>query len=166
MKRLFILLTTGLMMAVSGSVLMASPAAAVPPEKNPIEFAFSFVSPAGEICDFDLQVDLSFSGLEIAYFDQDGNLVRVFDELNVFFLGTNVATGESVSSDFHLNETFDPQIEQIAERGLWDQIRDESGRVIAVIAGRMVFDANTGEVISITPNVEPGFPIVCEVLGG
>src|SRR6266511_1655558 len=166
MKRLFILLTVGLMMAVSGSVLIASPAGAVPPEKEPIEFTFSFVIPAGEACNFDLQLDFDVSGLEIAYFDEDGNLVRVFDELSVVVVATNLATGESVSSYEHFNETFDPQSEQIVQRGLIDQIRDEDGRVIAVIAGKWVFDANTGDIISMTPNVQQRIPILCQAFGG
>jgi hypothetical protein len=166
MKRLFALLTVGLMMAVSGSVMRASPAGAVPPDREPFEFTASFVLPAGSPCSFDLGLEFDVSGLEIAYFDGDGNLIRVFDANSGVLVATNLATGDSVSSDFRYNQTFDPQTEDVVERGLIDQFRDSDGRVIEVHAGLMVLDANTGDIISVTPHTGPGFPVICDALGG
>ncbi|SRR6266511_1931794 len=166
MRRLTALVGLLALVALGGGALTASPARAVPPERDRFTFNDTFEIPAGEICDFDLRFTFDFRITEVRYFDQEGNLLRVVDHINGSDTDTNLNTGATLTNDDHFITTFDAQTETIAYRGLNLHIRTPDGKLIAVLAGRMTFDATTGDLLSVTPHMGGGLPVTCRLLGG
>jgi hypothetical protein len=152
--------------ALAVGVLTASPAGAVSPEIDRFTFSDVIDFPTGTICDFNLRFAPDFSIIAATYFDQQGDVVRVVDHVNGTDINTNLDTGLTLPTDKdHFTTTFDAQTETIAYRGLNLHVRAPNGK-LAILAGRMTFDANTGELLSITPHMGGGFPVICRLLGG
>jgi len=116
--------------------------------------------PAGALCDFHYyETDvLDINELDYA----DGTAVAHIDATVTH---TNVDTGYTLTEEDHYTQTFYPDGSQKVV-GLQWHLRDASGRLVLVQAGKALFDQN-GVPISYTPNLNPDFAaVVCSALGG
>jgi hypothetical protein len=153
--------------ALCAGVFIASSAVAVPPEHDQFTFTFSDVLPAGTVCDFDLSVSIPFSITETVFFDQQGNPVRIVDQ--VFVVGdtyTNLATGATITAEVsHITQTLYPQTGEFVYRGLNLLVRAPDGRLVT-LAGRLTFNTITGVPGRVTPHMGSGLRAICGLLGG
>lgn len=146
---------------------MGWPAAAGPPEREPISFSDVFDFPAGEICDFAYHREITVTGTLQIFFDRQGNVVREMEVSRAQILHRNADTGytltESIRSHFVFNET--KQTVMITGQN-W-QLRDAEGKIVVVHSGNLLFDVEQEELVRVTPNFAPEFPeVVCPALGG
>jgi hypothetical protein len=132
-------------------------ASAAPPEHFTESFEGTFVSPAGDLCDF--EYSQTFSGTDdVTIF---GDRVQVQETLTV--VHTNVDTGYTLMEDDRLFFTFAEGLEK--DVGVFWHLRDASGTLVVVQAGQLLFD-ETG-LIKFTPNLNPDFAdVICHALGG
>jgi hypothetical protein len=64
-----------------GVLQTAAPAAAAPPEKEPLSFVDSFTSPAGTLCDFTLVDSVDVEGFVITYVNAAGEPIQEFSHV-------------------------------------------------------------------------------------
>jgi hypothetical protein len=151
--------------ALVAVLLPALPAGAVQPEINRFACCDTFVSQPGEICDFPLQSASDFAIIDVTYFNQQGEPVRHVDHVTGTDTETNLATGATITGDDAFIVTLDVQSDTVAYRGLNAHYRTADGKTV-ILAGRMTFNASTGELLSVTPHMGGGYPLICKLLGG
>lgn len=153
--------------ALAGTLVLAAGAAATAPEKEPLEFSFSADSPAGTICDFNYHEEVTFTGWDEIFFDQDGNFVRDTVHFTIAVTHTNSDTGYTLTEVVHQSQTFVEATQQVKVVGTNWMLRDSTGRLVLAHAGQLIFDYNLGEVTKVTPNFGPDFAEeMCPALGG
>jgi hypothetical protein len=146
--------------AVASALVLVSVATAKPPTRTSNTTVLSFTESAGTACDFDLHVDANIVD-DLTTFS-GGRFVL---HTKAAFRYTNVATGAALTSTSVLNENGDANGSN--DVGVVLKLRDASGKVVGVFAGRVTFDGSFN-IVSFTPNADPNgrTPTICSALGG
>ena len=143
--------------------LSASAASAAKPTHILKEtFSDSFSAPAGTLCDFDFSQ--SFTIVDTGVFFDDESFVL---SETAHVTNTNVDSGYTLAEVVHYTLQFRASGARIKQAGLIVHLRDASGKLVVVQAGQLVFDTETGELLKVTPAVNPDFAgVICPALGG
>jgi len=159
MRRLALIISYGLLIAALGSTA-ASAAKATHILKE--TFSDSFSAPAGTLCDFNFSQ--SFTLVDTGVFFDDESFVI---SETAYVTNTNVDTGYTLTEVVHNTLHLETSKGRFMQAGLFVQLRDASGKLVVVQAGQLVFDTETGEVVKVTPAVNPDFAgVICPALGG
>jgi hypothetical protein len=161
MRRLALAVSFGLLIvALSATATAAS--AAQPTHILKQTFSDTFSAPAGELCDFNFSQ--SFTIVDTGVFFDDESFVL---SETAYVTNTNVDTGYALTEVVHYTLQLDASDARIKQAGLIVHLRDASGKLVAVQAGQLVFDTETGELLKVTPAVNPDFAgVICPALGG
>jgi hypothetical protein len=153
-----------------GVLQTVTPAAAAPPEKEPLSFLDSFTSPAGTLCDFTLVDSVDVEGFVTTYVNAAGEPIREFSHVVATVKHTNLDTGASLIERLPENSQND-FVDNVGQTvGLQWNLTDENGKKILVVSGRLSYTLDPFEVLTITPQVEQYFfdyaGVICPRLGG
>jgi hypothetical protein len=125
-------------------------------------FSDTFSAPAGELCDFNFSQ--SFTIVDTGVFFDDESFVL---SETAYVTNTNVDTGYTLTEVVHYTLQLRASDARIKQAGLIVHLRDASGKLVVVQAGQLVFDTETGELLKVTPAVNPDFAgVICPALGG
>jgi hypothetical protein len=125
-------------------------------------FSDTFSAPAGELCDFNFSQ--SFTIVDTGVFFDDGSFVI---SETAYVKNTNVDTGYTLTEVVHYTLQLDASDARIKQAELIVHLRDASGKLVVVQAGELVFDTETGELLKVTPAVNPDFAgVISPALGG
>jgi len=152
-------LTVGTVLGVLTPVAGSTAAWADGPQhvKSSVTFDVSFA--AGEVCDFALD-DPGTLFLNSVIFP-DKTITSIEDQV----AHTNLDTGFTLTETDHVTETVTAG--QIKDVGLAWHLRTPEGKLVVVQAGQVVISADTGEVLKLTPTLNPDFAaVICPALGG
>lgn len=159
MRRLALIISFGSLIVALGATAAS---AAQPTHILKQTFSDTFSAPAGELCDFNFSQ--SFMIVDTGVFFDDGSFV-ISETADV--TNTNVDTGYTLTEVVHYALKLDASDSRIKQAGLIVHLRDASGKLVAVQAGQLVFDTETGELLKVTPAVNPDFAgVICPLLGG
>jgi hypothetical protein len=151
-------LTAFVVVAVSALVL-ASIAAAGKPTVTTTPLNISTTLPAGTACDVAVKIELTGTHTATQF---DSGRIQGQDRGEVTY--TNLATNATLTGKFGVNG----QAETNGERdtGLSLHLRDASGNLVVVAAGRITFDSSF-QVVSFTPHSQGDAPfdLICPALG-
>jgi hypothetical protein len=148
-------------------VLSATAAWADPPTHVKKEtFSDTFSAPAGQLCDFNYFQ--AFTGEQnIEVFGDPNNPTKVVTHLTIHVSHTNLDTGYTLTEVDRMNITIDVVNNVGKTVGIFWHLRDPTGKLVVVQAGQVLFDATTGELIKVTPAINPDFAaVICPALGG
>jgi hypothetical protein len=152
---------------VSLSFLATSASAADPAHVRQTVGPLVFDAPAGAMCNFCLHEEETFTQNITRFLDDEGNLVRVEDEVDLWVLHRNANTGQTLTEKDHYAAHVDLVTGEVRQTGQTWHLRDESGQLTLTGAGRFVIDLVTGEVISETPEAKSDAArTLCPALGG
>jgi hypothetical protein len=147
--RSLILLT---LLTLSATAILAHPAAAVAPTREPVDFTNIVV--AEDICSFPVTITATVVGTETTFYDQSGDVTRThihFVEQDVFS-----ANGESLSGlpyTVNIHVLFeDGEVTHVYSSGLVARVPLPDGTVF-LSAGRLDFAAHPGAEFRIVPDV-------------
>ncbi len=134
-------------------LIWAAPAGAVPPTRQTIELT-NVIQGVAPDCGIEMRWDIDLTVQRTRFFDQDGNLVRIQDQVRELNTITNLDTGETLQEgpdSFQQRIVFnaDGTVEVWAV-GLSVLVND--GNAIVVDAGRLVllFGAGPPQLIALT----------------
>jgi hypothetical protein len=159
MRRLAFMIGFGLLIVA----LAATAASAARPTHILKEsFSDSFSAPAGTLCDFNFSQ--SFTIVDTGVFFDDDSFVL---SETAYVTNTNLDTDQSLSEVVHYTLQLNASAGRIKQAGLIVQLRDASGKLVVVQAGQLLIDTETGELVKVTPAVNPDFAaVICPALGG
>lgn len=152
MKRLCLVLAT-----LAGCLVVAAPSAGAQQVTHVKDsFTYSVFLPAGTFCTNGVHNSGTVYENISIYGDPD-NPARVLNHQLQDNFWTNAATGQTLTDTDHFTFNFNAAAGTFSFRGLGFHIKNAQakGRTIAVGAGLLVFDANTGAVIRFTPHAVP-----------
>ena len=153
-------LTVGTMLGVLTPVTGSTPAWADGPRYVTSTMTSDFVFPAGTICDFDFHNVFTLTDRTAIFPD------KMIDHLVSFATDTNLTTGFTLTDGPDHNTVITAADGQMKFVGIFFQLRDASGKFVAVNAGQAVFSA-TGEILKFTPHINPSDAnVLCTALGG
>ncbi len=136
--------------------------AAKPTHIHKETFSDTASAPAGELCDFNFTQ--SFTIVDTGVFFDDESFVIAE---TAYVTNTNVDTGYTLTEVVHYVLKLDASNGRIKQAGLFVHLRDASGKLVVVQAGQLVFDTETGELLKVTPAINPDFAgVICPALGG
>jgi len=159
MRRLAVVISFGLLIVALGATAAS---AAKPTHILKETFSDSFSAPAGTLCDFNFSQ--SFTIVDTGQFFDDGSFVL---SETAYVANTNVDTGDTLTERVHYTLQLDASSGRIKQAGLIVHLRDASGKLVVVQAGQLVIDTETGDVVKVTPAVNPDFAgMICPALGG
>jgi hypothetical protein len=123
--------------------------------------------PAGTLCDFAYHQEASYTQNLTRFFDADGNLVSVIDEVDITVVHTNVDTDYSLTEEDHYAAHVD-LVSGIAHlTGQSWHLRTADGRLVLSGAGLIIDDIFTQGEFTQTPHAFADFPAtICPALGG
>lgn len=147
-------------------MLTAVAAWASPPTHGSITFSDSFTGVPGDPCDF--TYGNSFTGVDnFVLFGDPANPTSSIDHVTLYVTHRNLDTGYTLTEVDHYNLFFDASASTVKQVGILWHLRDARGKIVVVQAGEFVYDAFTGEVIKVTPNINPSLAaVICPALGG
>jgi hypothetical protein len=121
---------------------------------------------AGELCDFNYSQSYTFAANDIIFGDPD-DPDKVITQFEIEVTHTNLDTGFALTEVDHYVITFDAADAEVKVAGnLW-HLRDVDGKIVLVSSGQLVRDVETGEVVKVTPAINPEFAaVICPLLGG
>ncbi|HSC51965.1 MAG TPA: hypothetical protein VLD16_17015 [Gaiellaceae bacterium] len=158
MRRLALIIGFGLLIVALGATATS---AAQPTHILKQTFSDSFSAPAGELCDFNFSQ--SFTIVDTGVFFDDSFVLSE----TAYVTNTNVDSGYTLTEVVHYTLQLDASNGRIRQAGLLVHFRDASGKLVVVQAGQLVFDTETGELLKVTPAVNPDFAsVICPALGG
>jgi hypothetical protein len=140
--------------AVLAAAAFAPTAAAVEPIKEDISESGTAV--LADVCSFPVGVEFTFTATQTLFFDQDGNLTRIFVhtvEQDVF--SANGKTLVGLPFTFNLQVLFDPDSGEVTHAfasGVTERVPLPGGDFF-LTAGRLDFAAHPGEPFIIQPDV-------------
>ncbi len=145
------------------TVLAASPAGAVPPERFTDEFADEFTETA--ICGFPIDISFVGSVRGTEFFDRAGNLVSVQVHGEDVGTITNPANGKTAGGVDHWLETIDVVGDEFAILGLFFHLNSRRGHR-AARRRHIRFDANGESIHLAGPHqaFEGDFAALCAAL--
>jgi len=161
MKRLLILVGAAALMTT-----LVSSAHAARPIHDRYAFSDSFVSPAGERCDFDYRISFTLTFNDLIWGDPD-NPDRVISHVTGFVSHTNLDTGYTLTEVDRTVQILDFPADVGKTMGILWKLRTPQGKLVFMRAGQIRYTLE-GEVVSVTPHLLPEdtAPIVCGLLGG
>jgi hypothetical protein len=161
MKQLLIVLAGMALVAT-----MAGAAHAAQPIHDRGSFSDSFVSPAGERCDFDYRISFTLTFNDLVWGDPD-QPDRVISHQTAFVSHTNLETGYTLTEVDRTVAILDFPADEGKTVGIIWKLRTPEGRLVFVQVGQVRYTLE-GEVVKITPHLLPedAAPIVCSLLGG
>jgi hypothetical protein len=152
MMRRFRLLVLLSLLALSATGVLAQPAAAIEPTREPIDDTIT--SEVTDICSFPVTITATLVGTETTFYDQSGEVTRIKDhvvEQDVFS-----ANGESLTGlpfTFNIQVLFeDGEVTHIYASGLVERVPLPDGTVF-LSAGRLDFSAHPGAEFRVVPDV-------------
>ena len=147
--RLLILLS---LLALSAMGVLARPAAAIEPTREPISSTDIFV--VEDICSFPVTITSTLVGTATTFFDQNGAETRI--HIHVVEQDTFTANGESLTGlpfTFNIDVLFeDGEVTHVFASGLVERVPLPDGTVF-LSAGRLDFAAHPGSDFRIVPDV-------------
>jgi hypothetical protein len=157
-------------LVVLGATLALFALAATASAAGPAHLKFSLTdtefAPAGELCDFDYSASFTAEVNTIVFGDPN-DPTRFIEHVALVKTHTNVDTGLTLSETDHFTTEFNAATEQVKQVGIFWHLRDPSGKLVVIQAGQVLFDTSTGELLKVTPNVNPDFAaVICPALGG
>jgi hypothetical protein len=158
----------GLLLAVVAMVAAGTGAAAAAPPQHLKQSAVAppVDVPRGAVCDFGFHQESAYTQNLTRFFDGDGNLVRVEDQVDITVLRRNLDTGYTLVEEDHYAAYVDFAGGVARTTGQSWALRDTSGRLVLSGAGLLSSDLATGALITQTPNVKDSRQIFCDALGG
>jgi len=163
-RRWALLLLTAVMMGSAGSGGAAS--AATPEHVMRSAVAPAVDLPPGTVCDFGFRQESSYTQNLTRFYDSDGNLVRVEDQVDLTVLRRNLDTGYTLVEEDHYAAYVDFTSGIARTSGQSWALRDTSGHLVLSGAGLLSSDLATGAVITQTANVKDSRQIFCAALAG
>src|SRR5215218_3526234 len=162
MKRPFLAFAAAPLVALS----MACAAFAAGPNHFKDTFSDSFVSPAGERCDFDYRISFTVVINDIVFDDLD-DPSKVISHITAFVSHTNLGTGYTLTEVDRTIQTLEFEQGVGKTVGIIWKLRTPEGKLVFVQVGQVTYTLE-GEVLKITPHLLPenAAPIVCGLLGG
>lgn len=125
-----------------------------------------FVLPAGTVCDFPLHEIFTEYDNDIVFGDPE-NPTLIRRHVTSVITHINEATGYTLTEVLHFSAPLDLTTGLVTQVGVFWHLRDPSGKLVVVQAGRLVYSNETGEIISFTPDINPnGAEVICTALGG
>jgi hypothetical protein len=123
--------------------------------------------PAGALCDFAYhEEDLGTQNIT-RFFDGQGNLIRVEDQISVSILHRNADTGQTLTEDLHYAAHVDVNSGQVQVTGESWNLSPEDGRLVLSGAGLIATDLLTGDILRQTPGgLANAAATICPALGG
>jgi hypothetical protein len=165
MRRLTLIISFGLLIVALGATAGTAGTAGTAAKPTHIlkeSFSDTFSAPAGELCDFNFSQ--SFTIVDTGVFFDDESFV-ISETAHV--TNTNVDTGYTLTEVVHYTLQLRASDARIKQAGLIVHLRDASGKLVVVQAGQLVFNTETGELLKVTPAVNPDFAgVICPALGG
>jgi hypothetical protein len=147
--RLLILLS---LLALSAMGVLARPAAAIEPTREPISSTDIFV--VEDICSFPVTITATVVGTETTFFDQNGAVTRI--HIHLIEQDVFSADGESLTGlpyTFNIDVLFeDGEVTHVFASGLVETVPLPDGTVF-LSAGRLDFAAHPGSDFRIVPDV-------------
>jgi hypothetical protein len=147
--RRLILLT---LLTLSATGMLAYPAAAVPPTREPFEATTIVV--AEDICSFPVTIAATQVGTETTFYDQSGDVTRILVhnvEQDVFTANGKSLTG--LPYTFNIDVLFeDGEVTNVFASGVVARVPLPDGTVF-LSAGRLDFEAHPGSQFRIVPDV-------------
>lgn len=155
-------------LVLSALVLSAAAALADPPTHFKKEtFSDTFSAPAGQLCDFDFDYASAFTiDQTTEVFGDLDNPTKFVLHLTIHVSHTNLDTGYTLTELDHMVNTVDVVKNVGKQVGVFWHLRDATGKLVVVQAGQILYNATTGELIKVTPNVKADFAaVICPALG-
>ena len=151
MRRLRLLLLLSLL-ALGTTAVLAQPAAAVEPTREPIDLTITSV--VTDICSFPVTITSTLVGTETTFYDQSGAVTRVqihVVEQDVFSANGNTLTG--LPYTFNIQILFeDGEVTHLYASGIVARVPLPDGTVF-LSAGRLDFVAHPGAEFRVVPDV-------------
>jgi hypothetical protein len=151
MRRLRLLILLSLI-ALGTTAILAQPAAAVEPTREPIDETTIFV--ATDICSFPVTITATLVGTETTFYDQSGAVTRI--QIHVVEQDVFTANGETLTGlpfTFNIRVLFeDGEVTHVYASGLVERVPLPDGTVF-LSAGRLDFAAHPGSDFRIVPDV-------------
>jgi hypothetical protein len=151
MRRLRLLLLLSLL-ALGTTAVLAQPAAAVEPTREPIDQTITSV--VTDICSFPVTIPATLVGTETTFYDQSGAVTRI--QIHVVEQDVFTANGETLTGlpfTFNIRVLFeDGEVTHIYASGLVERVPLPDGTVF-LSAGRLDFAAHPGAEFRIVPDV-------------
>jgi hypothetical protein len=151
MRRLRLLLLLSLI-ALGTTAVLAQPAAAVEPTREPIDETVTSV--VGDICSFPVTITATLVGTETTFYDQSGAVTRI--QIHVVEQDVFSANGESLTGlpfTFNIQVLFeDGEVTHVYASGLVERVPLPDGTVF-LSAGRLDFTAHPESEFRIVPDV-------------
>jgi hypothetical protein len=162
MKRPLLALAAALVVVAS----MAGAANAARPHHFKGTFSASFVTPAGERCDFAERISFTLTFNDIVFGDLE-DPSKVISHSTAFVSHTNLKTGYTLTEVDTIVQILDFEKGVGMTMGIIWKLRTPEGKLVFVQVGRVTYTLD-GEVLTITPHLLPenAAPIVCGLLGG
>ena len=151
MRRLRLLLLLSLL-AVSATGVLAHPAAAIEPTREPIDDTITSV--VEDICSFPVTITATILGTETTFYDESGEVVR--QQIHIVEQDVFTANGETLTGlpfTFNIQVLFeDGEVTHVYASGLVERVPLPDGTVF-LSAGRLDFVAHPGAEFRIVPDV-------------
>jgi hypothetical protein len=162
MKRPLFAVAAALCVAAS----LAGAAFAAGPNHFKETFSDSFVSPAGERCDFDYRISFTVVISDFVFGDLD-DPSKVISHIAAHVSHTNLETGYTLTEVDNGVQILDFQKGVGMSVGIIWKLRTPEGKLVFVQVGRATYTFED-ELLTITPHLLPedAAPIVCGLLGG
>ena len=162
MKRPFLAFAAAMLVAVS----MAGAALAAGPHHFNETFSDSFVSPAGDRCDFDYRISFTVVVRDIVFGDLE-DPSKLISHVRAFVSHTNLETGYTLTEVDNTVQILNFERGVGATMGIIWKLRTPEGKLVFVQVGRATY-TEENELLTITPHLLPedSAPIVCGLLGG
>jgi hypothetical protein len=152
MMRRFRLLLLLSLLALGSTGVLAQPAAAVEPTREPIDV--TVISVVEDICSFPVTITSTLVGTETTFYDQSGEVTR--QQIHVVEQDVFTADGESLTGlpfTFNIQVLFeDGEVTHVYASGLVERVPLPDGTVF-LSAGRLDFAAHPGAEFRIVPDV-------------
>jgi hypothetical protein len=147
--RLLVLLS---LLALSATGVLAQPAAAIEPTREPIDDTATSV--LTDICSFPVTINATFVGTETTFYDQSGEVTRI--QIHIVEQDVFSSDGESLTGlpfTFNIQVLFeDGEVTHVYASGLVERVPLPDGTVF-LSAGRLDFEAHPGVEFRIVPDV-------------
>jgi hypothetical protein len=152
MMRRFRLLVLLSLLVLSATGVLAHPAAAVEPTREPIDDTDTFV--VTDICSFPVTITATLVGTETTSYDQSGEVTRI--QIHVVEQDVFTANGETLTGlpyTFNIQVLFeDGEVTHVYASGVVARVPLPDGTVF-LSAGRLDFAAHPGAEFRIVPDV-------------
>jgi hypothetical protein len=143
--------------ACAVAALSAAPASAAPPTVDVEPFHVVEVVPAGAACDFAVTIEHDGTFVWTTFYDRDGTAVRQLLRFGEHFTETYSANGRSFTTVSISPVHIDLDTGVSTATGNQRHVTVPGSGVVYATAGRYVFVAGTGEVLSFSGfEVPPG----------